>query len=69
MRLTSPFQQVEAIYNEGAPEFVVDQGLLYPAATSYGYYCTGAYKDLSSPFRFLIIFYFILFMLNELVRI
>ncbi|KAF4364863.1 hypothetical protein G4B88_025582 [Cannabis sativa] len=41
MRLTSPFEQVEAMYNEGAPEFVVDQGLVYPAATGYGYYCTG----------------------------
>ncbi|PON64868.1 YTH domain containing protein [Parasponia andersonii] len=41
MRFTSPPEQVEAMYNEGAPEFVVDRGLLYPAATSYGYYCTG----------------------------
>ena len=43
MRLRSPFEQAEAIYNEGAPMFVVDQGLLYPVATSYGYYYTGAY--------------------------
>lgn len=41
MHLTSPFEQVEAMYGEGATEFVVDQGLFYPAATSYGYYCTG----------------------------
>ena len=42
MELRSPFEQVGAMYNEGGPpEFVVDQGLLYPAATSYGYYCTG----------------------------
>ena len=27
--------------NKGAPEFVVDQNLYYPAATNYGYYCTG----------------------------
>lgn len=29
------------MYNDGAPEFVVDQGLYYPPATSYGYFCTG----------------------------
>ncbi|KAK4374501.1 hypothetical protein RND71_005178 [Anisodus tanguticus] len=29
------------MYNEGAPEFVVDQGLYYPPATNYGYFCTG----------------------------
>ncbi|KAK3007110.1 hypothetical protein RJ639_016179 [Escallonia herrerae] len=40
--LTSPlFEQVEAMYNEGVPEFVVDQGLYYPTATNYGYFCTG----------------------------
>ncbi|KAF5464836.1 hypothetical protein F2P56_014885 [Juglans regia] len=40
--LTSPLlEQIGAMYNEGAPEFVVDQGLYYPAATNYGYYCTG----------------------------
>ncbi|KAJ6357174.1 hypothetical protein OIU78_005119 [Salix suchowensis] len=40
--LTSPVaEQVEAMYNEGTPEFVAGQGLLYPAATNYGYYCTG----------------------------
>lgn len=33
--------KVEAMYNEGAPEYVVDQGLYYPTATDYGYYCTG----------------------------
>ncbi|KAG6759838.1 hypothetical protein POTOM_036331 [Populus tomentosa] len=40
--LTSPvFEQVETMYNEGTPEFVAGQGLFYPAATNYGYYCTG----------------------------
>ncbi|KAJ1403036.1 YTH domain [Sesbania bispinosa] len=40
--LTSPsFEQFEVMFNEGAPEFVVDQNLYYPAATNYGYYCTG----------------------------
>ncbi|KAI5651000.1 hypothetical protein M9H77_37005 [Catharanthus roseus] len=29
------------MFNEGAPEFVVDQGLYYPTATNYGYFCTG----------------------------
>ncbi|KAI3687043.1 hypothetical protein L1987_80733 [Smallanthus sonchifolius] len=29
------------MYNEGASEFVVDQGMYYPSATSYGYICTG----------------------------
>ncbi|KAJ4839138.1 hypothetical protein Tsubulata_040340 [Turnera subulata] len=33
--------QVEAMYMEGAPEVFVDQGFYYPAATNYGYYCTG----------------------------
>ncbi|XP_021889487.1 YTH domain-containing family protein 3-like [Carica papaya] len=35
------FEQVKAMYNEGAPDFVVDQGLYYPNSTNYGYYCTG----------------------------
>ncbi|KAK7246220.1 hypothetical protein RIF29_41080 [Crotalaria pallida] len=39
---TSPnLEQTGIMLNEGAPEFVVDQNLYYPAATSYGYYCTG----------------------------
>lgn len=38
---TSLLEQIEAMYNEGAPEFVLDQGLYYPTATNYGYYCTG----------------------------
>ncbi|KAK7329617.1 hypothetical protein VNO77_23787 [Canavalia gladiata] len=39
---TSPnLEQTEVMINEGAPEFVVDQNLYYPAATNYGYYCTG----------------------------
>ncbi|KAL2464511.1 evolutionarily conserved C-terminal region 7 [Forsythia ovata] len=33
-------EQFEAMYNEGAPEFVVNQGLYYPTATNYGYICT-----------------------------
>ncbi|XP_004486515.1 YTH domain-containing protein ECT2-like [Cicer arietinum] len=38
---TSPnFEQTGAMVNEGAPEFV-DQSMYYPAATNYGYYCTG----------------------------
>lgn len=32
---------LEAMYSEGAPEFIVDQGLYYPTATNYGYICTG----------------------------
>lgn len=27
--------------NEGAPEYLVDQGMYYPTATNYGYVCTG----------------------------
>ncbi|KAL8216317.1 hypothetical protein R6Q57_023154 [Mikania cordata] len=29
------------MYNEGAQEFVVDQGMYYPSPTGYGYICTG----------------------------
>ncbi|XP_061986244.1 YTH domain-containing protein ECT4-like isoform X1 [Populus nigra] len=40
--LTSPaVELVETMYSEGTPGFVADQGLFYPAATEYGYYCTG----------------------------
>lgn len=39
--LTTPLGQFEIMYQEGLPEFGVDQGLYYPAATDYGYYCTG----------------------------
>jgi len=40
--LTSPLlEQIETMYNEAAPEFVVDQSMYYPTATNYGYYCTG----------------------------
>lgn len=47
LHFTSPLpEQIEAMYNEGASEFVVDQGLYYPTATNYGYYCTG---KLTSP--------------------
>ncbi|KAE9599202.1 hypothetical protein Lal_00043968 [Lupinus albus] len=39
---TSPnLGQTAVMLNEGAPEFVVDQNFYYPAATNYGYYCTG----------------------------
>ncbi|XP_058201719.1 YTH domain-containing protein ECT4-like [Rhododendron vialii] len=36
-----PLEQLEVMYNEGAQEFVVEQGLYYPTATNYGYICTG----------------------------
>ncbi|XP_020230198.1 YTH domain-containing protein ECT2 [Cajanus cajan] len=40
--LLSPnIEQFQVMFNEGAPDFVVDQNLYYPAATNYGYYCTG----------------------------
>lgn len=40
--LPSPvFVNVERMTNDGAQEFVVDPSLYYPAATNYGYYCTG----------------------------
>ncbi|GKA10056.1 hypothetical protein Tco_0689489, partial [Tanacetum coccineum] len=29
------------MYNEAAPEFVVDQSMYYPSAANYGYICTG----------------------------
>ncbi|KHN14275.1 YTH domain family protein 2 [Glycine soja] len=39
---TSPnIERTEVMINEGAPEFFVDQNLYYPAATNYGYYCSG----------------------------
>lgn len=34
-------EQIQTMYNEATPEFVVDQNLYYPTATNYGYYCTG----------------------------
>uniref|UniRef100_A0A2P2K5C3 YTH domain-containing family protein n=1 Tax=Rhizophora mucronata TaxID=61149 RepID=A0A2P2K5C3_RHIMU len=37
----SLLEQVEAMYTEATPECFVDQGLYYPTATNYGYYCTG----------------------------
>ena len=37
----SNLEQSEVMYNEGVPEFVVDQNMYYPAATNYGFYCTG----------------------------
>ena len=41
-------EQTEVMLNEGAPEFVVDQNLYYPAATNYGYYCTGKFQSIMS---------------------
>ncbi|KAL5784832.1 hypothetical protein ACOSQ2_007224 [Xanthoceras sorbifolium] len=38
--LTTQLEQFDTMYNEGASEFI-DQGLYYPTATNYGYYCTG----------------------------
>ncbi|XP_057809789.1 YTH domain-containing protein ECT4 isoform X2 [Salvia miltiorrhiza] len=29
------------MYNEGAPDYIIDQGLYYPTGNSYGYICTG----------------------------
>ncbi|KVH96417.1 uncharacterized protein LOC112527728 isoform X1 [Cynara cardunculus var. scolymus] len=41
-QLTNPLlEPLEVMYNEGAPEFVIDQGMYYPSATNYGYICTG----------------------------
>ncbi|XP_047314788.1 YTH domain-containing protein ECT4 [Impatiens glandulifera] len=36
-------QQLETMYGEGGitPEFAIEQGFYYPAATNYGYICTG----------------------------
>ncbi|KAL3505573.1 hypothetical protein ACH5RR_030955 [Cinchona calisaya] len=34
-------ERFEAMYNEPAQEFAIDQGLYYPTATNYGYICTG----------------------------
>ncbi|KAI8003791.1 YTH domain-containing protein ECT2 [Camellia lanceoleosa] len=40
--LTSPpIEQLDDMYKEGAPEFVVEQGLYYPTTTNYGYICIG----------------------------
>ncbi|XP_042050679.1 YTH domain-containing protein ECT4-like isoform X1 [Salvia splendens] len=30
-----------SMYNEGAPDYIIDQGLYYPTGTNYGYICTG----------------------------
>ncbi|PIA60898.1 hypothetical protein AQUCO_00300427v1 [Aquilegia coerulea] len=39
---TPSLGQLEVMGSEGSPEFIVDQGLYYPAANNYyGYYCTG----------------------------
>ncbi|KAL6970191.1 YT521-B-like domain [Sarracenia purpurea var. burkii] len=40
--LTNPsLEQLDAMYNEGPPELVVEPGLYYPSSTNYGYICTG----------------------------
>ncbi|CAI9779709.1 unnamed protein product [Fraxinus pennsylvanica] len=40
-QITSPLlEHFETMYNEGVPEYVVNQGLYYPTATNYGYICT-----------------------------
>ncbi|XP_038720121.1 YTH domain-containing protein ECT4-like isoform X1 [Tripterygium wilfordii] len=41
LSMSSLLEQVQAMYNDRNPDFVVDQGLYYPTATNYGYYCTG----------------------------
>lgn len=38
---TAQFGRFGAMYNEGTPDYFLDQGLYYPTATSYGYICTG----------------------------
>ncbi|KAF5208429.1 Yth domain-containing protein ect4 [Thalictrum thalictroides] len=39
---TPSLGQLEVMGSEGSSEFIVDQGLFYPAANNYyGYYCTG----------------------------
>ncbi|KAL2922259.1 YTH domain-containing family protein 2 [Bienertia sinuspersici] len=41
-RLPSPvFENFEMMASDGSAEFVVDPNLYYPAASPYGYYCTG----------------------------
>ncbi|KAL6548175.1 YT521-B-like domain [Orobanche gracilis] len=40
-QFTAPFEQFEAMYTDAVPEYLVNQGLYYPAATNYGYVCTG----------------------------
>ncbi|KAM7280303.1 hypothetical protein ACFE04_007437 [Oxalis oulophora] len=34
-------EQSGTMYNEGNPEFLIDQSMYFPAATNYGYYYTG----------------------------
>jgi len=34
-------ERVDYMTNELASEVIYDQGLYYPAANSYGYFCTG----------------------------
>ncbi|KAL4198773.1 hypothetical protein AMTRI_Chr03g47680 [Amborella trichopoda] len=38
---TPSAEEVQAMGNEAAPEFMMNQGIYYPATSFYGYYCTG----------------------------
>ncbi|XP_073275990.1 uncharacterized protein [Primulina huaijiensis] len=40
-QFSGQLEQFEAMYSDGAPEFIIDQGLYYPTASNYGYICTG----------------------------
>ncbi|KAL0457543.1 UNVERIFIED_CONTAM: YTH domain-containing protein ECT2 [Sesamum latifolium] len=40
-QFAAQFGRFGAMYNEGTPDYFLDQGLYYPTATSYGYICTG----------------------------
>ncbi|KAL0388933.1 UNVERIFIED_CONTAM: YTH domain-containing protein ECT2 [Sesamum radiatum] len=48
-QFTSQFGQFGAMYNEGTPDYFLDQGLYYPTATSYGYICTGLDGSIVAP--------------------
>jgi len=39
--LLQPPEGVDYMTNEVVPEVIYDQGLYYPAANYYGYFCTG----------------------------
>lgn len=41
LTLLQPSDGVDYIANEVTPEVIYDQGLYYPAANYYGYFCTG----------------------------
>jgi len=49
--MTNPnFEQFQVMFNDGASEFVIDQNSYYPAATNYGYYCTGKMRMICPGF-------------------